>query len=75
MNEEADISDLCKEIRGFAIVLSEATNNSSVFSKIDEMFMRMDEPEDFLPEFVLYAGGHIVSKRLKSFLRSKDSEQ
>ena len=75
MNEEPDIADLCKEIGGFAVVLSEATNNSSVFSKIDEMFMRMDEPEDFLPEFVLYAGGHIVSKRLKSFLRSKDSEQ
>lgn len=75
MNNDKALADICKEIRGFAVVLSETTNNSSVFSKIDETLMRMDRPEDFLPDFVLYAGGNIVSKRLKSFLRSKDSEQ
>lgn len=75
MKDSPALADLCKEISGFAVVLSEATNNSFVFSKIDEMLGRMCEPEDFSPYFILYAGGNIVSKRLKSFLRSKDSNQ
>ena len=36
---------------------------------MDEAVMQIGNQEDYIPDFVLYAGGSIVSKRLKHFLR------
>ncbi|MEE0422743.1 MAG: 2-succinyl-5-enolpyruvyl-6-hydroxy-3-cyclohexene-1-carboxylic-acid synthase [Prevotella sp.] len=35
----------------------------------DEVLYRMGDDEDYMPDFILYVGGNLVSKRLKLFLR------
>lgn len=39
---------------------------------LDEAVCLVGDDEDYTPDFVLYAGGSIVSKRLKHFLRKAD---
>lgn len=39
---------------------------------LDELIAVVESDERFVPDFVLYLGGHIVSKRLKQFLRRLD---
>ena len=39
---------------------------------LDELMAAVEGDERFVPDFVLYIGGHIVSKRLKQFLRKAE---
>lgn len=67
--------DLCNEED--VIVLSETTSNihSELFiSKIDQTLTQVNEinKQDFYPDIVISLGGHIVSKKIKAWLRSAD---
>ena len=35
----------------------------------DEVLYKVGDDEDYMPDFILYVGGNLVSKRLKQFLR------
>ncbi len=50
-------------------VLCEPLGSGSVTSQADCALSIMDNPGAFVPDFILYAGGTVVSKRLKQFLR------
>ena len=62
-----------KILNGTFITLSEALNIPSHFEKTLPQVM---EDERWRPDLIIYMGGHIVSKRLKQFLRNMhDIEQ
>lgn len=52
-----------------AVVLSEPLSPTGQPSHCDEVLHAVGRDEAYMPDFVLYAGGTIVSKRLKKFLR------
>jgi 2-succinyl-5-enolpyruvyl-6-hydroxy-3-cyclohexene-1-carboxylate synthase len=60
-----DISTLSKH----AVILHESIGCHEGTSHFDEVLYAMDNSDELLPDFVIYGGGTIVSKRLKSFLR------
>ena len=55
--------------RGFVLCEPLSQENSC---GLDELMEAVGDDERFVPDFVLYTGGHIVSKRLKKFLRGLD---
>ena len=85
MKIESMQSDL-KTLDAWAVVLCEPTALSTTpevptdesFSKksaktnFDEVLQLVSEDESYQPDFILYIGGTIISKRLKQFLRKCD---
>ena len=85
MNIESMQSDL-KTLDAWAVVLCEPTALSTTpevptdesFSKksaktnFDEVLQLVSDDESYQPDFILYIGGTIISKRLKQFLRKCD---
>ena len=60
------------EARG--VVLSEALCNLPVgFTRVDEALVAAGDDERLLPDFILYFGGTLVSKRLRNFLRRAEN--
>ena len=57
----------------YGVVLSECLNNHLGRHVPTEKALTLigDDP-DYIPDFILYVGGHVVSKRLKSFLRKAE---
>lgn len=51
------------------VVLNEALSIGCGPCHFDEVLAGQMLPEAFMPDFVLYLGGHLVSKRLKQYLR------
>ncbi len=41
----------------------------SPVTNFDEVLNKVGDDEDYMPDFILYVGGTLVSKRLKKFLR------
>ncbi len=58
-----------RELAQNAVVITEALSAADVPCRIDEMLAAGEIGSDMTPDFIVYLGGMIVSKRLKKFLR------
>ena len=59
-----------------AVVVSEVLSHVGGLQNADEMLGTAQETAPFMPDFVLYMGGHLIGKNLKSLLRQMhDSPQ
>ena len=56
-------------VADYAVVLHEPLSGFICSSHFDEVLSRVADQPDYQPDFVLYMGDTIVSKRLKKFLR------
>ena len=56
-------------VADYAVVLHEPLSDFICPSHFDEVLSRVGEQPEYQPDFVLYLGDTIVSKRLKKFLR------
>lgn len=54
--------------------ISNLYNSRTVVSNFDSILYAYPEDENLKPDLVIYFGGHIVSKRLKAFIRSNKPE-
>lgn len=61
---------IMEKIKDKAIIISESVGCASFNSCFDEVLCGIDNATAFLPDFIIYIGGTIVSKRLKKFLRT-----
>ena len=85
MKIESMLSDL-KTLDAWAVVLCEPTalstppevptdesfSKKSAKTNFDEVLQLVSDDESYQPDFILYIGGTIISKRLKQFLRKCD---
>jgi 2-succinyl-5-enolpyruvyl-6-hydroxy-3-cyclohexene-1-carboxylate synthase len=81
MKPDTELLELINRIASFgkAVVLAEAVSNikgEKIINKPDLLLASQGtDIEKLKPELVVYCGGQVISKRLKSFLRSqKDAE-
>ena len=72
-----------KQIDSWAVTLIEPTalgtssedpacrefSSGLLVTNFDEVLNKLGDDEDYMPDFILYVGGTLVSKRLKKFLR------
>lgn len=72
-----------KQIDSWAVTLIEPTalgtssedpacrefSSDLLVTNFDEVLNKLGDDEDYMPDFILYVGGTLVSKRLKKFLR------
>lgn len=63
-----EITNAIKAIGRRVVVISE-TLASDVITHFDLMLSRIGKDERYMPDFILYFGDNMVSKRLKKFLR------
>ena len=68
---EVDINYLCS---GGLCIVCESMTADFCATNIDETVYMIGDDESYSPDFVLYIGGTLVSKRLKAFLRKSDAE-
>lgn len=68
---EVDINYLSS---GGLCIVCESMTADFCATNIDEVVYVIDDDESYFPDFVLYIGGTLVSKRLKAFLRKSDAE-
>ena len=68
---EADINYLSS---GGLCIVCESMTADFCATNIDEVVYMIGDDESYSPDFVLYIGGTLVSKRLKAFLRKSDAE-
>ncbi len=64
----SEVADAIKTIGRKVVVISE-TLASDVMTHFDLMLSRIGKDERYMPDFILYLGDNMVSKRLKKFLR------
>ena len=57
------------EIGAYAVVLSESLTNTVECCHFDEVLPLLEGDDSYKPDFILYLGGTLVSKRLKRFIR------
>ena len=57
------------EIGAYAVVLSESLTNTLERCHFDEVLPLLEGDDSYKPDFILYLGGTLVSKRLKRFIR------
>ena len=68
-SKEKLIADDFEEISGFAVVLNEALSIGCGACHFDELLCQKQLPDDLVPDFLLYIGDTLVSRRMKQFLR------
>ncbi len=68
-SKEKLIADDFEEISGFAVVLNEALSIGCGACHFDELLCQEQLPDDLVPDFLLYVGDTLVSRRMKQFLR------
>ena len=68
-SKEKLIADDFAEISGFAVVLNEALSIGCGACHFDELLCQEQLPDDLVPDFFLYIGDTLVSRRMKQFLR------
>lgn len=62
-------------IEQYAVVIREPLSPFRSTVPFDEVLYRIGADVDYMPDFILYMGGTLVSKRIKKFLRAvKDAE-
>ncbi len=65
-----DIHDCLRKLSECFVVLQEPLSPGRGAVGFDEVLGRVGMSVDYMPDFILYAGGTVVSKRLKKFLRA-----
>ena len=68
-SKEKLLADDFAEISGFAVVLNEALSIGCGACHFDELLCQEQLPDDLVPDFLLYVGDTLVSRRMKQFLR------
>ena len=68
-SKEKLIADDFAEISGFAVVLNETLSIGCGACHFDELLCQKQLPDDLVPDFLLYIGDTLVSRRMKQFLR------
>ena len=68
-SKEKLIADDFAEISGFAVVLNEILSIGCGACHFDELLCQEQLPDDLVPDFLLYIGDTLVSRRMKQFLR------
>lgn len=62
-------TSLVKALEGHAVVVSEVLSYFGGLQNADELLATCTETTPYIPDFVLYLGGHLIGKNLKSLLR------
>lgn len=62
-------ASLVKALEGHAVVVSEVLSYFGGLQNADELLATCAETAPYIPDFVLYLGGHLIGKNLKSLLR------
>ena len=62
-------ASLVKVLEGQAVVVSEVLSYLGGLQNADELLATCAETAPYTPDFVLYMGGHLIGKNLKSLLR------
>ena len=62
-------ASLVKALEGQAVVVSEVLSHLGGLQNADELLAACAETAPYTPDFVLYMGGHLIGKNLKSLLR------
>ena len=62
-------ASLVKALEGQAVVVSEVLSHLGGLQNADELLATCAETAPYTPDFVLYMGGHLIGKNLKSLLR------
>jgi len=57
-------------LSGHAVIICESLAYTSNIIHFDEVIGSLEDTGRYLPDFILYVGGTLVSKRLKAFLRT-----
>lgn len=74
-SESALDSDAIVSLLQNAVILSEPISMEGLPSSYtDQMLAALGEMDSYSPDWVLYVGGHTVSKRLRKFLRALSSD-
>mgnify|MGYP001062970083 FL=1 len=69
------LADALRRLAGRYVVLQEPLSPGPGAVRFDEVLNRIGMSADYMPDFILYAGGTVVSKRLKKFLRAADGAE
>lgn len=64
------LAEALRTISSSVVVLQEPLSPGQGAVHFDEVLSRVSGNSGYMPDFILYAGGTVVSKRLKRFLRS-----
>ena len=72
-DDDDEYHDAMTFLADYGVVLSESLNNHLGYHVPTEKALTLigDNP-DYIPDYILYVGGHVVSKRLKTFLRKAE---
>lgn len=62
-------ASLVKALEGQAVVISEVLSYFGGLQNADELLATCTDTAPYIPDFVLYLGGHLIGKNLKSLLR------
>lgn len=65
-----DLADSLRKLSKRFVVLQEPLSPGRGAVRFDEVLDKVGMSADYMPDFILYAGGTVVSKRLKRFLRA-----
>lgn len=69
-SEVPDFADNVRQLSKHAVVLYESLSHPvDGVCRIDEALCQIGDDKDYYPDFIVYIGGNLVGKRLKSFLR------
>lgn len=67
---------LIKELEKHAVVISEVLSGVGTLQNADELLATSPETVELKPDFILYLGGHLIGKNIKSLLRqAQDAAQ
>ncbi len=67
---------LIKELEKHAVVISEVLSGVGTLQNADELLATSTETVELKPDFILYLGGHLIGKNIKSLLRqAQDAAQ
>ena len=66
--DEQDVTSI-RQLQQYAVVLAEPLSHPEGGAAFDEVLYNVGDDERFLPDFLLYGGDTVVSKRLRKFLR------
>ena len=67
---------LIQELEKHAVVISEVLSGVGTLQNADELLATSTETVELKPDFILYLGGHLIGKNIKSLLRqAQDAAQ
>lgn len=64
---------LLSNIEQYAMVIREPLSPFHSYVPFDEVLHKIGADSDYMPDFILYMGGTLVSKRIKKFLRKTEN--